>query len=51
MDGQLIGKTNVEELKVRSGTHNMRFVKGGKEVSKSMTFQPGKNASQMVRIP
>ncbi len=51
MDGVRIGKTNVEELKVRSGTHDMKFVKGGKEISKQMTFKPGKNASQMIRIP
>ncbi|MBD3393348.1 MAG: PEGA domain-containing protein [Chitinivibrionales bacterium] len=51
MDGVRIGKTNVEELKVRSGTHTMKFVKGAKEITKQMTFKPGKNASQMVRIP
>jgi hypothetical protein len=51
MDGKLIGKTNVAELKVRSGSHTMKFVKGGKEITKEMTFQPGKNPSQMIRIP
>jgi hypothetical protein len=51
MDGVKIGKTNVEELKVTAGTHSMKFVKGPKEISKDMTFQAGKNASQMVRIP
>jgi len=51
MDGVLIGKTNVDELKVTAGTHTMRFVKGTKELTKVMTFQAGKNASQMVKIP
>lgn len=51
MDGKLIGKTNVTELKVLSGTHSMKFVKSGKEITKEMTFQPGKNPSQMVKIP
>lgn len=51
MDGKLIGKTNVSEMKVTAGTHTMKFVKGGKEVVKKMTFQPGKNPSQMIRIP
>jgi hypothetical protein len=50
MDGKLIGKTNISELKVTSGTHSLRFVKGDKEVSKQMTFQVGKNPSQMVRL-
>jgi hypothetical protein len=50
INGKLIGKTNISELKVVAGTHTMRFVKGGKEVTKDMTFQPGKNPSQMVRL-
>jgi hypothetical protein len=49
MDGQLIGKTNLSELKVRSGAHSMKFVKNGVEVVKDMTFQPGKNPSQVVQ--
>jgi cytoskeletal protein RodZ len=51
MDGKLVGKTNISELKVVSGKHTMRFVKGDKEITKEMTFQPGKNPSQMVRLP
>jgi hypothetical protein len=51
MDGKLIGKTNVSEMKVTSGTHTMKFVKSGKEIVKKMTFKPGKNPSQMIRIP
>jgi anti-anti-sigma factor len=51
MDGTLIGKTNISELKVTAGTHSLRFVKGDKEVTKQQTFQPGKNPSMMVRIP
>lgn len=48
---QLIGKTNVSELKIPVGTHTLRFVKGGKEITKQLTLQAGKNPSQMVRIP
>ncbi len=51
MDGNRIGKTNIAELKITSGTHTMKFVKGAKEIVKEMTFQPGKNPSQMIRIP
>jgi len=51
LNGQLIGKTNVSELKVRSGTHTLKFSKNGKELSKTMTFQPGKNPPQVVRFP
>ncbi|MBD3345632.1 MAG: PEGA domain-containing protein [Chitinivibrionales bacterium] len=51
MDGQHIGKTNRDKLKVRSGTHTMKFSKGGKETIKEMTFQPGNNPSRLVRIP
>ncbi|MFW6209856.1 MAG: PEGA domain-containing protein, partial [Spirochaetota bacterium] len=50
MDGKMIGKTNIAELKVVSGKHTMKFVKGAKEVTREMTFQPGKNPSQMIRI-
>lgn len=51
LDGKLIGKTNVSELKLPSGTHVLRFVKGAKEVTKEVTVQSGKNPSQMVRLP
>jgi anti-anti-sigma factor len=51
LDGKLIGKTNVTELKMPSGPHTLRFVKGGKEVTKQLTLQPGKNPSQMVKLP
>jgi anti-anti-sigma factor len=51
LDGKLIGKTNVSELKLPSGTHVLKFVKGAKEVTKEVTVQPGKNPSQMVRLP
>jgi hypothetical protein len=51
LDGKLIGKTNVSELKLPSGTHVLKFVKGAKEVTKEVTVQSGKNPSQMVRLP
>jgi hypothetical protein len=50
LDGRMIGKTNVAELKVRAGTHTLKFVKAGKEVTKEMTFKPGKNPSQLIRF-
>ena len=50
MDGKMIGKTNTE-LKVAPGVHTMRFVKGDKEISQQMTFQPGKNPTKFIRIP
>ena len=51
LDGKLVGKTNVSELKLPAGTHNLKFVKGPKELTKAITVQPGKNPSQMVRLP
>jgi hypothetical protein len=51
LNGKLIGKTNVSELKMPSGTHVLKFVKGPKEVTKEITVQTGKNPSQMVRLP
>jgi hypothetical protein len=48
---KLVGKTNVSELKLPSGPQSLRFVKGGKEITKEIILKPGKNPSQMVRIP
>ncbi len=50
MDGVKIGKTNIAELKITAGEHTMRFVKGAKETTKKMTFKPGKNPSQLIRL-
>ncbi len=50
LDGKLVGKTNVSEIKLPAGTHNLKFVKGVKETTKAITVQPGKNPSQMVRL-
>ncbi|NLG16998.1 MAG: PEGA domain-containing protein [Fibrobacter sp.] len=51
LDGKLMGKTNVSELKLPVGTYTLRFVKGAKEMSKTVTLTAGKNPSQMVRLP
>ena len=51
LGSQLIGKTNVSELKIPAGMQTLKFVKGGKEITKQLNLQPGKNPSQMVRIP
>jgi hypothetical protein len=50
MDGVKIGKTNIAELKVKVGTHEMKFSKEGKELVKTMTFTEGKNPSQLIRL-
>ena len=51
LNDKLIGKTNVSELKIPAGVQTLKFVKGGKEITKQLNLQPGKNPSQMVRIP
>jgi hypothetical protein len=51
LDGKLVGKTNVAEISLPAGTHTLRFVKGAKEMTKSVTLKAGKNPSQMVRLP
>lgn len=50
MDGQKIGKTNIAELQVTPGNHEMKFVKGDKELVKTMSFTEGKNPSQLIRL-
>ena len=51
MDGEQIGKTNIGYIKITSGPHTMRFVKGGLDCTKHMTFIEGKNPSQLVKLP
>jgi hypothetical protein len=51
LNGVRIGMTNESELKVPSGTHKLRFVKGTMEKEEVMTFAPGKNPTRLVRIP
>ncbi|MCX7725997.1 MAG: PEGA domain-containing protein [Chitinispirillaceae bacterium] len=48
---KMIGKTNAAELKLPAGVQTLRFVKGPKEITKQFTLKPGKNPSQMVRLP
>ncbi|MBD3243739.1 MAG: PEGA domain-containing protein [Chitinivibrionales bacterium] len=50
MDGRHIGQTNMGEVCVTPGEHQMRFVKDGKTNDTTMTFTTGKNGSRMVRI-
>lgn len=50
MDGRWIGQTNVAALEVLSGTHSMRFVKGGKEVTVEMVFNEGRNLSRAIQL-
>jgi anti-anti-sigma factor len=51
LNGKLVGRTNVAELKLPSGTLVLRFVKGAKEVTQEITLQPGKNPSRLIRLP
>jgi len=51
MDGKYIGETNVADLRVSSGTHQMTFTVNNQRCTKTMTFQPGKNQSTLIRIP
>ena len=50
MDGVKIGKTNIAELKIIAGAHEMKFVKGAKQLVKKMSFTPGLNKSQLIRL-
>ncbi len=50
VDGTKIGKTNISELKITSGTHTLKFVKGSKNYTETMTFTPGKNPSKLIRL-
>ncbi len=50
MDGKKIGKTNIAELKITAGTHTMKFVKGAKQLTKTMSFTAGSNPSQLIRL-
>jgi cytoskeletal protein RodZ len=49
IDGQLIGKSYTE-LKVTPGSHTIRLVKDGKEVSQQITFHAGKNPTTFISI-
>ena len=51
LNGKLVGRTNLSEIKLPSGTLTLRFVKGPKEVTQEITLQPGKNPSRLVRLP
>ncbi len=48
INGTLVGKTNIAKLKVTAGTHTVRFVKGPKEHTETMTFAPGDNPARHV---
>jgi anti-anti-sigma regulatory factor len=49
LDGQLIGKSYTE-LTVTPGTHTIRLVKDGKEVTQQITFHEGKNPTTFISI-
>ena len=51
MDGKLIGEANLGEMKIVSGTHEMKFVVNDKTCIRKITFEPGKNRSMLFRIP
>ena len=51
MDGKLIGESNIGELKVVSGAHEMKFVVNDKTCIRNITFEVGKNRSMLFRVP
>ncbi len=51
MDGDFIGLTNKDELKILGGTHHMHFVRRKQACSKTMTFIPGNNPSIVAFVP
>lgn len=51
MDGKLIGESNLVELKVVSGSHEMKFVINDQTCIRKITFEPGKNRSMLFRVP
>jgi phosphatidate phosphatase PAH1 len=50
MDGIFIGKTNLSKLRVKPGTHKMRFEVNGDSREIEMTFEKGDNRSELVKI-
>jgi hypothetical protein len=49
-DGNFVGKTNIEEIEITAGEHDMSFRKDTLGFDTSLVFTPGKNASRMVRL-
>ena len=45
------GSSTSNEMHFQCMQCKYEFVKSGKEFTKTMKFDPGKNASQMIRIP
>lgn len=51
IDGKLIGESNIGEIKVVSGTHEMKLVVNNKTCIRKITFEVGKNRSMLFRVP
>jgi hypothetical protein len=49
-DGNLVGKTNVAEINLTPGKHEMSFRKDSLSYDTVLTLLPGKNPSIMVRL-
>jgi|WetSurMetagenome_2_1015567.scaffolds.fasta_scaffold1135178_2 hypothetical protein len=50
LNGNLIGRTNVAELKLPCGTLNLQFRKKDKVVNKFVPIQAGKNPSLFITL-
>lgn len=51
LDGHQIGRTNLGDIKITSGTHVMHFIKDDLVCVQEMTFSKGRNQSKFIRIP
>ena len=51
MDGKYIGESNYGNVRVATGTHEMKFVINKQTCTRRITFKPGKNRSILIRVP
>ncbi len=50
LDGKYAGKSNILDIPVLSGEHEVKFVKGKKSLTIKMTFKKGKNPSKNIDL-
>jgi len=50
MDSTFVGKTNIQKIKVTSGRHSIKIVKGDKSFKVNMVFKEGDNASELFEL-
>lgn len=49
-DGEVVGKTNIAELRLPPGSHELRFEKDDKSLDTVLVLSPGKNPSIMLKL-